>query len=122
MNEEERLEQVQEMDMTIICSAGASKSLAYEAIAKAREGDFTAAEQALAQAGEEAHDAHDKHHDLLIMEGNGEMPPLSVLTTHAQDHFMAGLLTQELAAEFIALYRQVYALKQEIQTLKEEKQ
>ena len=93
-----------------------AKSLAYNAIQQAKAGDFEGAEASLKEVERAEHDAHDAHHDLLILEAEGEMPPLGVLTTHAQDHFMAGLLAQELSTEIVELYRQIYELTSKLET------
>lgn len=107
-------DRMEEMALAIIASAGEAKGFAYNAVNQAKEGDFAGAEESLKEVERAEHTAHDAHHDLLILEADGELPPLGVLTTHAQDHFMAGLLVQELCTEIVALYREVHTLKEKL--------
>lgn len=93
------------MSFGIIAAAGEGRSLAYAALTKAKEGDFTAADDLMAQAKQASLEAHHQQMNMLVQEANGNHIPMSVLVVHAQDHLMTSMLAQELIAEIIELYR-----------------
>lgn len=91
--------------MTIIASAGETRSLCIEALREAREDNFAKAEELLAQAETAIHDAHKAQMDLLVEEANGEKADISILLIHAQDHFMTSLLALDMAREIVELQK-----------------
>lgn len=93
------------MSFGIIAAAGQGRSLVYAALAKAKEGDFAAADGLMAQAKEASLEAHHQQMDMLVQEANGNHIPVNVMLVHAQDYLMTSMLAQELIAEIIDLYR-----------------
>lgn len=82
------------------------------AVQKAKEGDFDAAEELIKQGDEAYNGGHDVHMGLLKKEANGERngeAPLILL--HAEDQ-MAGTETMRvMATELIEIHKQLRALK-----------
>lgn len=92
--------------MSLIASAGTGKSLAFDALSKARCGKIEDAQQLMNEAQKAITEAHKAQMNLLQEEaqGNGKAPTL--LLVHAQDHLMTGMLAVELIAEIISLHAQ----------------
>jgi PTS system cellobiose-specific IIA component len=89
----------------IIGCAGAAKSLVFEAIGEAREGNFNESERLLSEAKKELLKAHDVQNNLIFQEANGNEIPVKLLLVHAEDHLMAAILAKDLGEEMINLYR-----------------
>ncbi len=109
--EEEKQEETQltndseDISMQIIASAGDARSYAYEALYEAKKGNFAGADELLKQCEEAGLAAHNAQTELLFASANGTAPEMDVLLTHAMDHFMTGMLAEELIRELIDLYK-----------------
>lgn len=109
------MEDMNELQMTcfeIISCVGTAKSMYINAVQKAKEGDFDAAEELIKQGDEAYNGGHDVHMGLLKKEANGERngeAPLILL--HAEDQ-MAGTETMRvMATELIEVHKQLQALQ-----------
>ena len=91
---------VEQIAFTIIAHAGEAKSLAFEALSKAKQGCFNKAE--------EVNLAHKGQMDLLVAEANGEKTDISVLLIHSQDHLMTCMLAIDLIKEMIEMRKEKY--------------
>lgn len=101
---------MQQIPFQLIANAGAARSMAFEALAAAKKGDFERADELMAQSREAALAAHQTQTDLLsaeaqAQEDGGSHLPVDVMLVHSQDHLMCAMLAQELIAEIIELYR-----------------
>ncbi len=94
----------EESVVSLLVEAGASKSLAFEALAAAKEGDFKKAHALLDDAKKAGLQAHEAQTAFLQEEARGEKTELSLLMVHAQDHLMDSILARELITEMIELY------------------
>lgn len=97
----------------IIASAGQARSLAFEALKKAKEHDFEAAKALLEQSKEAALEAHHVQTQLLSKEASGDHTVVDVMLVHAQDHLMTSMLAQELVEEMVNVYRELDATRAE---------
>jgi len=98
-------ERLEDIAMRIIANAGAARANAFDALSEAKKGDFDKAQALIVSCREFSHLAQTAHRELLQMDAKGEVPATDILLTHAQDHFMMATLAEEMAAEFIELYR-----------------
>ena len=100
------MEDMNELQMTcfeIISYVGTAKSMYINAVQKAKEGDFDAAEELIKQGDEAYNGGHDVHMGLLKKEANGER--------NGEDQ-MAGTETMRvMATELIEIHKQLQALK-----------
>lgn len=96
-------EKLENVAMTIIANAGAARTKAFEALAKAKEHNFEKAQELLESSDEYAHKAHTAHSELLALYAKGEVEQSDILLAHAQDHLMCAVLAKELIAEIIEL-------------------
>lgn len=80
--------ELQESAMQIILHAGDARTIAVDALAAAREGDFGAAEAGLVRAVDKINEAHRAHTDIIAREAEGHQFPYSILFAHAQDTMM----------------------------------
>ena len=107
------MEDMNELQMTcfeIISYVGTAKSMYINAVQKAKEGDFDAAEELIKQGDEAYNGGHDVHMGLLKKEANGELQgPFNVLISHAQDYVMTGMAMKDMAVEIVNLYTQLRA-------------
>lgn len=102
---EDLMEKLEEISMMIIANSGAARSNAFKALAEAKQGNFTAADELLEAADEKLQIAHESHRELLKMDASGEVDRVSILLCHAQDHLMGSALAGDLIREMICLYR-----------------
>lgn len=93
----------------IVAAAGQARSLAFEALKAAKEGDFARADDLLGQSEEAFLEAHHQQTELLSREAAGEHTQVDVLLVHAQDHLMTSMLARELIAEIVELRREIGA-------------
>lgn len=96
---------IETIAMTLVGNAGEARSLAYEALNEAKNGDFQKAEELLKESKERILKAHEIQTDLIIKEANGEKAEINLLMVHAQDHLMTSILAKELIIEIIELYK-----------------
>ncbi|MCI8461647.1 MAG: PTS lactose/cellobiose transporter subunit IIA [Lachnospiraceae bacterium] len=98
-------EKLEELAMLIIANSGAARSAAFEALEQAKKGNSESADKLLKSAGESLQEAHEAHRCLLQMDAAGQVPQMSVLLCHAQDHLMGSALAQDLIQEMITLHQ-----------------
>ena len=100
-------EELMEVSFGLIANAGEAKGFAFDAISKAKEGDFEGAKNLIKKSKEEMHKAHEFQTKLITKEASGEKVEMNVLLVHAQDHLMNAMNFQQLADEFISLYERI---------------
>ena len=72
----------------LVAAAGEARSLAFEALEKAKAGDFDAAAKLMKQSKDAGIKAHHIQTQLLSTEAAGEHLSVDVLLVHAQDHLI----------------------------------
>jgi len=102
--------------MGIIINGGNAKGLAYEAIQKAKAGDFDAAEKLLEASKEAVQEAHATQTDLLTRTAQGEDIEVNLYMVHAKDHLMNAMTFQDVAKEFVDQERRIHALEAAVQS------
>lgn len=92
--------------ITMLSSAGTSKSLAFQALAKVKTRDFAAARELLAQSKQADLEAHAIQTALIgdELRAQGESSAMSLLMVHAQDHYMTAQLARDLVEELIDVF------------------
>ncbi len=91
----------------IIASVGTARSLYIEAIDLASEGKYDEAREKIKEGQEAFNGGHAAHGELLTKFANGELPPMDILMTHAEDQLMSAEAFGILAEKFITLYEKV---------------
>ena len=91
----------------IIAHGGNAKSLAYEALNSAAEGNFEEAKKHLDESEHEMAEVHKTQTRLIQDEINGEKVDTSLLMIHAQDHLMTALSEKSLIEKMIELYKKL---------------
>jgi PTS system cellobiose-specific IIA component len=95
---------LEEAVMEIIVNAGQSRSLCFEALHAARQGNIDEAKPAARSRWLRAPGAQDA--DQTDRAGCGRSrQPMTLIMVHAQDHLMNSLLARELSEEIIHLYQ-----------------
>lgn len=92
--------------MELITYSGNARSMAFQALEKAKEGEFAEADRLIAESKKENTKAHNAQTDLLFAEANGQKVELGILMVHAQDHLMTSMLAIELIQEIIVLHKE----------------
>lgn len=92
------------ISMALIAYAGDARTLAFNALAEAKKGNFEKAHELMKESEAKSTEAHKVQTELLVAEANGETTEVNVLLVHAQDHMMTGMLAQELIKEMIEMY------------------
>lgn len=94
--------------MQIISAAGASKAKAFEALGCVRRHDYEGAHAALAEAKRIDLEAHGAQTELITaaLTGGPGSEGASLLTVHAQDHYMMAQLARDLAEEIVAIFEE----------------
>ena len=91
----------------IIAAVGTARSLYIEAIDLASEGNFDEARAKIKEGEEAFNGGHQAHGELLTRFANGELPPMDILMTHAEDQLMSAEAFGILANKFITLYEKL---------------
>ena len=91
----------------IIAAVGTARSLYIEAIDLASEGNFDEARAKIKEGEEAFNGGHQAHGELLTKFANGELPPMDILMTHAEDQLMSAEAFGILADKFITLYEKL---------------
>ncbi len=91
----------------IIAAVGTARSLYIEAIDLANAGNYEEARAKIKEGQEAFNDGHSAHGELLTKFANGELPPMDILMTHAEDQLMSAEAFGILADKFITLYEKV---------------
>ncbi len=89
----------------LILHAGNARSLAMEAMQKAKEGNFDEAEAKLTEADSAFNEAHHFQTGLIQKEAGGAEFNLSLIMVHAQDHLMTSMTLKDLAREIVDLHK-----------------
>ncbi|WP_434661890.1 PTS lactose/cellobiose transporter subunit IIA [Klebsiella sp. MISC125] len=97
--------ELEDQVMGIIINAGQSRSLCYEALSCAKEGDFAAADEKMKEAAHFAREAHLVQTQLIEADEGEGKTKMTLVMVHAQDHLMTSILAKELIGELIAIYR-----------------
>lgn len=100
--------ELEEQVMGIIINAGQSRSLCYEALQSAKEGNFADADEKMQQAQHFAREAHLVQTQLIEADEGEGKTKMTLVMVHAQDHLMTSILAKELVGELIELYRTRY--------------
>lgn len=98
---------LEEQVMGIIINAGQSRSLCYEALRHAKNGEFTEAEGLMKEAQEFANQAHLVQTQLIEADEGTGKTKMTLVMVHAQDHLMTSMLAKELVSELIDLHKRV---------------
>ena len=98
---------LEEQVMGIIVNAGQSRSLCYEALRCAKQGQFDEAEQLMQEAQTYANQAHLTQTQLIEADEGTGKTPMTLIMVHAQDHLMTSMLAKELVSELIALHKKL---------------
>ena len=93
--------------MELIVKSGEAKSLALEAIAHARCGEYDQAEISLANSREAGRLAHKMQTALIAADNGAGKVPINLLMVHAQDHLMNSMLAQDMVEEMIRIYQRM---------------
>lgn len=96
---------LEEAVMEIIVNAGQSRSLCFEALHAARQGNLDKAKSLLREADGYARQAHKMQTKLIEQDAGEARQPMTLIMVHAQDHLMNSLLARELSEEIIHLYQ-----------------
>ncbi|WP_375748676.1 PTS N,N'-diacetylchitobiose transporter subunit IIA [Vibrio sp. HN007] len=98
---------LEEQVMGIIINAGQSRSLCYEALRHAKNGEFEEAEGLLKEAQMAANEAHLVQTKLIEADEGEGKTKMTLIMVHAQDHLMTSMLAKELVTELIELHKRV---------------
>ena len=96
---------LEEAVMEIIVNAGQSRSLCFEALNAARQGNIDEAKSLLREADGYARQAHKMQTKLIEQDAGEGRQLMTLIMVHAQDHLMNSLLARELSEEIIHLYQ-----------------
>ncbi len=97
---------LEQQSMLIITHSGLSKSLAIEAIQKAKLKDFDQASELIIQAETEIANAGKVHHETLAESAKDDFK-ITLLLVHAEDQMLTSETMIVLAKEIIELYKEI---------------
>lgn len=102
-----------EIAFSIIAEAGDARSSAMEAVSKAQEGDFAAAEALLSVSSDALQKAHEVQTDMIAreMSGDGDGTPIGLIMAHAQDHLMCAGIVKDMASLLLEQWKRIDALE-----------
>ncbi|MBU3182899.1 PTS lactose/cellobiose transporter subunit IIA [Clostridium psychrophilum] len=102
--------EIEQVVMDIIISSGETRSFAYEALAKAKEGKYEDADELIEKANDMIDKTHKIQTSLLQKEAAGENLQVTLLFVHAQDHLMTSISEKNLIGEIIELRKVINPL------------
>ncbi|WP_440894708.1 PTS lactose/cellobiose transporter subunit IIA [Amphibacillus sp. Q70] len=108
---------IENLSMDIILYAGNAKNHLHEALVLARNFKFDQCEENIKRASEELLEAHKLQTRFIQQETKGEIPQLSVLLVHAQDHLMTVMSEKSLIEEMVEMYRSQKELAKKVDDL-----
>ncbi|PST87135.1 PTS lactose/cellobiose transporter subunit IIA [Photobacterium sp. NCIMB 13483] len=101
---------IEQTIMELLVTAGSARSASLMAIQAARKNDFEQAQHFIDEAKAAINQAHKIQTNLIgLDEGEGKLK-VTLIVVHAQDHLMNAMVIQDLAQDFIELYRRTSAL------------
>lgn len=100
------IEKISTTAMGVITYSGMAKSCYMEALALAKEGKFSEADEKLEEGGKNFVEAHNGHMDVLQEEISTEEPQISLLMTHAEDQLMSAETLKIVILELIEIYKE----------------
>lgn len=101
------MEELDSVVMELVVNAGNGRSSAIQAIREARAGHFAQAQQLLDECEEALLQCHKAQTDLVQAELQGEGVRVTLLMVHAQDHIMNAMTVRDIAAELIAMMKEL---------------
>lgn len=88
----------------MIANGDNAKSLAFEAIRKAKKG----VREKLKESDKSSLEAHNSQTNMLTKEAQGNHMNITLLVVHSQDHLMTAITFRDLAGEMVDLYEKLY--------------
>ena len=98
---------IETIAMELVGNAGEARSLAFEALAQAKNKNFEKAKELLEESKQASLKAHHIQTDLICQEADGNKVEIGLLMVHAQDHLMTSILARELITQIISLYEKI---------------
>ena len=98
---------IETIAMELVGNAGEARSLAFEALAQAKNKNFEKAKELLEESKQASLKAHHIQTDLICQEADRNKVEIGLLMVHAQDHLMTSILARELITEIISLYEKI---------------
>lgn len=95
------------LSMQVILHAGNARDYVFQAVTKASEGNFSAAEALMELASKEILEAHKSQTSTLQQEAEGIEIPYSPLFGHAQDTLMTVMSEINMMKEIIKIYQRL---------------
>lgn len=92
------------ISMQLITTAGEARTLAFEALKEAKEGNYEEAKVKVELANKAVEKSHQIQTGLLVSFAKEEHIDVNVLLIHAQDHLMTCMLAIEVIQEIIEVY------------------
>lgn len=97
-----------EKQFNLISLAGTAKSLAYDAINKAADGDYDSAKEDLKQSDEILGKTHDiQVSDIQDLVNGDDSRKINLIDVHAQDHLMSAIEVRNLSEIIINMYQKL---------------
>ena len=99
------MDDIETIAMNLISHAGMARSLAFQALDEAKKGNFSKADELMAESDKEQLEAHQVQTAALTREARGEKMDLCLLMVHAQDHLMHAMSYEQNVRDLIRLYK-----------------
>ena len=98
-------EEVAEIAMQVIASAGEARSKIHDALNMCLKKDFEKCEELISEAEELIIEANKLTYNILSAEAKGENIPITLLLIHAFDILMASIIERDLAKKIIQMLK-----------------
>lgn len=99
--------EIESASFQIIAAVGTARSNYIEAIDKAEQGDFDAADKLIDEGQKIFVEGHDAHFSLIQKEAAGESTEFALILMHAEDQLMSAEAFGILARKFVDVYRKM---------------
>ncbi|SFH54729.1 PTS lactose/cellobiose transporter subunit IIA [Pisciglobus halotolerans] len=106
------MEDLETIIFDIIIHSGNARALAYDALEKARSGEYKEIDRLMNECKEEMTLAHNTQTKLVQDEVRGEDVKISLLLIHAQDQLMTSMTEQTLIQQMIEMQKEINTLRE----------
>lgn len=108
-----KLADIQNIAFEMISAASMARATYQKAINKAKEGEFSQAEELIKEGSKQLADGSRKHFSIIQEEAEGIEQPNSVLFVHAEDQLIMTEIMRDNATQLVEVYKELHKLRKD---------
>lgn len=108
-------ETISNVGLALVAYAGDAKANLFDALKKARAGNFERANELVDEANENINEAHNQQTDLLAQEAGGAELDVTFIMVHGQDTLMTTMMLKDEITYMIDQYKRIQKLEERVE-------